>query len=233
MQIPIGKGNETFLHERAKAVNSFPWYDFLTQWSQKVLEQPWAQKELPLEVLASRWLGYPGATETELIKAETRLGVRLPPSYRAFLTVSNGWRLFSSFIPRLWSTQDIEWLAKRRLESITAWRQGEGYTDKPFPAVFPSPILALALDESHFVYGERQDPTSMNSEYLFTALEISDQERSGTALLLLNPRVRSVEGEWEAWEWAHWFPGAYRYRSFLELMLHEYETSAPYYSPYL
>jgi len=42
-------------------------------------------------VVASGWLGFPGATEAETAAAEAHLGVTLPPSYRAFLRVSNGW----------------------------------------------------------------------------------------------------------------------------------------------
>ena len=37
-------------------------------------------------------------------------------------------------------------------------------------------------------------------------------------LLLLNPRVRFPDGEWEAWDYAAWYPGVVRYRSFWEMM---------------
>lgn len=36
------------------------------------------------------WLGEPGATDAEITVAEQRLGMRLPPSYRAFLKQTNG-----------------------------------------------------------------------------------------------------------------------------------------------
>ena len=41
-------------------------------------------------------------------------------------------------------------------------------------------------------------------------------------MYLLNPMVVTPEGEWEAWMFAHWLPGARRYRSFWELMGGEY-----------
>ncbi len=47
-----------------------------------------------------------------------------------------------------------------------------------------------------------------------TALEISDHEVSGSAVYLLTPQIITPEGEWEAWFFAHWIPGAERYRSF-------------------
>lgn len=47
---------------------------------------------------------------------------------------------------------------------------------------------------------------------------------SGSGLYLLNPRIVTAEGEWEAWFFAHWLPGANRYRSFWELMQGEYQN---------
>lgn len=72
-------------------------------------------------------------------------------------------------------------------------------------------------DELYFVYGAAQDATNIRPEYLSSALQISDITES--TVLLLNPDVRTTEGEWEAWFFAAWAAGgAYRYRSFWELM---------------
>ena len=55
-----------------------------------------------------------------------------------------------------------------------------------------------------------------------TALEISDT--GDAAILLLNPQVITTDGEWEAWFFSNWNPGARRYPSFWELMHRQYET---------
>ena len=52
------------------------------------------------------------------------------------------------------------------------------------------------------------------------SLQISDWENS--AIFLLNPQVISG-GEWEAWFYANWLPGANRYRSFWDMLRMEYE----------
>lgn len=58
-----------------------------------------------------RYLGHPGATETEIVSAETRFGTVFPPSYRAFLQASNGWGPMGINFPgRFWNTEEIEWL---------------------------------------------------------------------------------------------------------------------------
>lgn len=75
-------------------------------------------------------------------------------------------------------------------------------------------------DDEYLVYGDEQVSAAFRRAYLQTALEIS-LEQDG-AILLLNPRVVTDDGEWEAWFFADWNPGARRYRSFQELMQAHY-----------
>jgi len=79
-------------------VISFDWQRFLMDWSRILLQDDNVTKYLSPEVIASGWLGYPGATEGQIAQAEGRLGAILPPSYRAFLKVTNGWRQTGPFI---------------------------------------------------------------------------------------------------------------------------------------
>lgn len=199
----------------------FDWAQFLHRWNGELLRsrhiaetlQHALDDDLPAAVEAG-WLGFPPATPAQLAATEARLGTTLPPSYKAFLAVSNGWQYPTTFIPKLWSCEEIAWLTVRHQGMIDAWLVGERYYGKPVPI----------RDEVYLVYGPRQDPTTFRSEYLRTALDISDVEYAGTAILLLNPRIVTPEGEWEAWFHAHWLPGANRYRSFQELMLAQYES---------
>ena len=185
------------------------WEALLRQWSQEVLAaEEYAGMFLP-EVVAAGWLGYPGATEAEIRQAEARLGTQLPPSYREFLKVSNGWRITSSFIKRVWSTDESAWFAERHQSWIDAYLNAEGVAT-PVP------------DSQYFVYDAEQDPVRFRVEYLQSALEISDEGDS--AIYLLNPKVMTPEGEWEAWFFANWLPGARRYRSFWDLMQAEHES---------
>jgi hypothetical protein len=165
--------------------------------------------EMPPEVIASGWLGYPGATEEQIKKAELRLGTTLPPAYREFLKVTNGWRQLSPFIYNLWSTEEIKWFALRNQDWIDAYVQ-------------PYAALESVPDEEYFVYGDEQDSVLIRVEYLQTALEISDTGDS--SILLLNPQIVTAGGEWEAWFFATWLPGATRYRSFWEMMQDEYQS---------
>jgi hypothetical protein len=68
------------------------WQTFLTMWSELLVRDPKVLGKVPEPDRASRWLGEIGATEEQLSVVEDRLGLSLPPSYRLFLKVSNGWR---------------------------------------------------------------------------------------------------------------------------------------------
>jgi hypothetical protein len=70
--------------------------------------------------------------------------VVLPPSYRAFLRVSNGWRCTSPFIDRLWSTEEIEWLSVRNQDLIDIW------TEDPTFDCWESRYLPTALEISNW-----------------------------------------------------------------------------------
>jgi hypothetical protein len=111
----------------------------------------------------------------------------------------------------MWSTEEIEWFSTRNQQWIDA------YTQLPTP--YDS--LPTVPDDRYFVYGDKQDSAWFRTEYLQTTLEISDVGDS--AIMLLNPQVVTPEGEWEAWFFANWLPGARRYRSFWEMMHDEYE----------
>jgi hypothetical protein len=82
--------------------------------------------------------------------------------------------------------------------------------------------IPSVLGEEYFVYGEAQDCSKLRVEYLQTVLEISDLGDS--AIYLLNPQVITEDGEWEAWFFCKWLPGADRYRSFREMMQTEYKN---------
>jgi hypothetical protein len=178
----------------------YPWKPFLETWSAALVQSPYAEDyDLPAEVIQSGWLGYEGATQAQIEAAEARLGRRLPPSYREFLQVTNGWRTTGTFIDKMWSVEAIDWFPARN----------QGWID--IQAEFPD---AIGEDENSF------PPVA----HLRAALEISDM--GDAAIYLLNPLVVRPDGEWQAIFMASWLPGARRYPSFWDMMQGEYRTFA-------
>jgi hypothetical protein len=80
-------------------------------------------------VIASGWLGYPGATEEQIAGLEARLGQSLPPSYRAFLKVSNGFRLPGMMIERLLSVDEVGWFREGHQETIDILKEFKDLSD--------------------------------------------------------------------------------------------------------
>jgi hypothetical protein len=115
------------------------------------------------------------------------------------LKISSGWRFPSVSIYDLLPTSKVAWFREQNQD----WIDTYVYTSSEAPAI---------SDEEYFVYGDKQDCVNFRAEYLQTALQIS--ELGDSAVVLLNPKIVTPDGEWETWFFANWLPGAVRYRSF-------------------
>jgi cell wall assembly regulator SMI1 len=96
---------------------------------QKLAAKTLADRELAVDLpdpaLRNGSLGGPGATAEQLLAAEARLGVRLPPSYLAFLETSNGWGATSFFLERLLRVDEIVRFADSDPTWVEAWKDNE------------------------------------------------------------------------------------------------------------
>lgn len=173
----------------------------MQQWNDQMLSWS-AAGEFPGDVLKSKWLGFPPATDALIAAADERLGIPLPPSYREFLKVTNGWRRLNHAIDRVWGTEEIGWFKKEHKDWIGAYTGPTLYGPRD-----------ETPDEEYFSY---ENPMDFRPGHLRETLQISAVGDS--AVFLLNPQVIGADGEWEAWFFANWNPGAQRFRSFHELM---------------
>jgi len=78
--------------------------------------------------------GNPGATEEVLQKAEAKLKITLPPSYRCFLSVSNGWRNASRAVPVLRPVEKIQWFKKEHPDWVAAYVDPMAGVDELLPS---------------------------------------------------------------------------------------------------
>jgi len=93
-------------------IAGFDWQPFLLRWSGEWADCPpdgEAQSEDDEAARRTRWLGFPPASEERIAAMEERLGRRMPPSYREFLKVSDGWRHAGEFVWLLAGTADARW----------------------------------------------------------------------------------------------------------------------------
>ena len=101
-------------------MNIYDWATFLAQWNTELLNDDEFTDSLPEEIKSSGWLGCPGATTKQIEMLEMRLGVKLPPSYHAFLSTSNGWKM-TPFVRRIWSTEQVAWFHVRNQAWIDSY----------------------------------------------------------------------------------------------------------------
>ncbi|MFJ9433200.1 SMI1/KNR4 family protein [Streptomyces sp. NPDC101490] len=80
------------------------------------------------ERLEAGWAGAEPAGEEAIVAAEERLGVRLPPSYRNFLRVSDGWENIGSV--DLLPVGDIGWFADLCADLVEAWSDVDHFVDR-------------------------------------------------------------------------------------------------------
>lgn len=145
-----------------------------------------------------------GASEGQLAAAEERLKIKLPPSYRTFLSASNGWKFASDMTPIIRPVEKIRWFRKEHKD----WYEAYQMSAEPLSV----------MEKDYFDY-PNQDCAVFEIKHLAQALCIS--EIGDDAVVLLNPMVIWPDGEWETWFFSNSSPGATRYRSFADWMCEE------------
>lgn len=181
------------------------WTMFLDKWNQQVFKKLHASNIKPSkyhhysEDIDYNCYYLPGATESKIIELEQKLLTKLPVGYRNFLLASNG---FVSLDRRylFCDTSKIDWFIHENREWAEMYDRSK--TD--------------ISDEKYFQYGDNQNYCWIRGRYMKTALQISPVDES--YVYLLNPLIIDNRNEWEAWDFGSKYPGAFRYRSFWDMM---------------
>jgi hypothetical protein len=116
-------------------------------------------------------LGKP-CTQKQLAKLEELLGHPLPPSYRAFLELHNGWSKFSGDAKLLSvENQRSEWVQQRLDDMEELFDEFGG--DNPFKA---GALPVLLGEDSHSVLLVDPRTVRLDGEMDFVALDIIEEE---------------------------------------------------------
>src|SRR6266404_7901485 len=143
------------------------WRPFLARWSSQLMATELAKRVNPPPA-APDWLGYAPATDDDIADLERRLGLLLPPFYKAFLRTTNGWRRTTPFIDRIRPAAEVNWF---RIENEN-WANvySEGGTDAP--------------DDEYYAYDRDGSSPFHRPAHVKHLIQISDVD---DGVLLLNP----------------------------------------------
>ncbi len=101
---------------------AFMWRALLKELSEFRLADPKLSAGLPEQNVKMQWLGEAGASEPEIKELESRVGRRLPPSYRSFLMESNGFEQWSPFLRKLYGAGEVDWFRVRNASWAETYR---------------------------------------------------------------------------------------------------------------
>ncbi|MGC0379518.1 SMI1/KNR4 family protein [Streptomyces sp. SAI-229] len=173
--------------------SSFDWRPFLLEWSGEwadSLPDGEARGEADEAARRARWLGFPPASEERIAALEERLGRRMPPSYREFLKVSDGWRHAGGFVSLLAGTADARW-----------------HDDE-------SGLAAMFEEDLDEDAGPEE---RLEVDIWRRGLQLDVE--SDVTYVLLDPEDVDEDGEWAVYTWASWRAAPpERHASFLAFM---------------
>jgi hypothetical protein len=101
------------------------WLDLLSRLAAKILADRERAADLPESALETGWLGAAGATDADLAALESRLGTRLPSTYRSFLKTTNGWGPTSFAVDRLLRAEEVRRFAESEPDWVQIWSENE------------------------------------------------------------------------------------------------------------
>ncbi|MFJ6570677.1 SMI1/KNR4 family protein [Streptomyces sp. NPDC091292] len=177
----------------AADTTAYDWRSFLLGWSGEwadSLSEDESRGEDDEAARQARWLGFPPASEDRIAAMERRIGRRMPPSYREFLKVSDGWQHAGGFVSLLAGTDDARW-----------HNDESGLAD----------VFEEDLDED-------SEPEERREADLWRRGLQLDVESDAT-YVLMDPEDVDEVGEWAVYTWAGWRAAPpERYANFLEFM---------------
>ncbi|MFC0598843.1 SMI1/KNR4 family protein [Streptomyces palmae] len=179
---------------------AFDWRPFLLRWSEEwadSLSDGSTRGEDDEAARQARWLGFPAASEERIAAMEQRLGLRMPPSYREFLKVSDGWRHAGGFVRRLAGAEEVSWHDDR----------------SELAAVFERFLK------------EDAGPRERREAGLWRRGLQLDAESQATHVLM-DPEDVDEDGEWAVYTWTSWrttpFERHANFTAFMEAMHREF-----------
>lgn len=159
------------------------WPELLRRWSAEAIEYAGdIRLAVTPEMAQGGWIGAGPASSAAVDRQQDALGVTLPPSYREFLAVTDGWPVTSMDFGAVRPIGAIDWATRLEAQLIETWREsGRASGSDPWPA------------------GSNDGPPLLERSLVLS---------TGTDLMLIDSGRIDAAGEWISCGFTNWYPGA-------------------------
>ncbi|MEU9714318.1 SMI1/KNR4 family protein [Streptomyces sp. NPDC047976] len=199
------------------------WEPFLRAWSAE--REAAMRTEAPAEPPLG-WLGFDPAPPERIAALEARLGVPLPPSYRSFLEVTDGWRWAGEFVELLAPAAEVGPLRERTgylYEMLAEWEQEDLDEDADEDEDEDTDEDGGGDEDGDSEDGDSEDEEEEPYESARWGRAVQISLEGDQTWLILDPGDVDADGEWAAYRFSSWSgSGPERHDSFAGLMYAEY-----------
>lgn len=130
----------------ASLLEHLSWAELLRRWSGEAIGHcDHIGLAVPAGARASGWIGMPPASASGIAAAEARLGWALPPSYRSFLAVTDGWPVLSMDYGSLRPVSGIAWVRDAQPGLLEIIRDASGDVEWPPDSNDGPPLLERSV----------------------------------------------------------------------------------------
>ena len=171
------------------------WRGYLREYSETYLRTANRYQRALLDPgqAAAGWMGHEPAGEEAVAAAEQRLGVRFPPSFRAFLLTTDGWDGVGGWVGLVYGCKDISWLRDTGWgeEFIEIYSDDED-GDEEYVALFQRSLEITNGEDFWFLDPTEVGPDGEWAGYLFTP-KYGEMERYAGFAALFHASRRLME----------------------------------------
>lgn len=194
------------------------WKAYLQECSRRIIDAGEDNTPiLPEDAIRNSWLGYAGASSTAIRQAEKRLGVKLPPSLRAFYAESNGWRIVGCFIYEVLPLEKLGWIADL---APSLWEGAVSLEE-----YYAHDERANLPELNYIIENSQRLPEIGYGQGTPVKRSLVIAQNGDASTWLLDPGTVNDKGEWAGGRWSNWNPGMrWIADSFEGLFRDEYET---------
>ena len=175
----------------------------------------WTNLLQKLQTISPEIVLHQGASDAEIADLEQHLGMVLPASFKSLLQISNGIETPDYHVDSFLSTEHIEWFSVDNSNWIDLYNPPEEEEEEE--------------EEDDDDEIQKQDNNGCRDSEVICLRALTGMVQISSCaetVVLLNPAVKDVNGDWQAVLFANWIPGVERYKNLQDLIANTFDPKS-------